>query len=98
LLLIIVIEKYYSNLQWLHHIVVLSQGAEIPRRRGYVLAHPVVQEAMDRTVVGHQNQPNHVKMVGYYDRGQSKEGLEPPPVCQGVKGTIGRALERMGDV
>jgi hypothetical protein len=49
-------------------------------------------------VVGHRNQPNHVQMVGYYDRGQSKEGLEPPPVCQSVEGTIGRALERVGDV
>ena len=47
-------------------------------------------------VVGHRNQPNHVQMAGYYDRGQSKEGLEPPPVYQGVEGTIGRAVERMG--
>jgi hypothetical protein len=79
-----------------HHIGVLNQDAEIPRRQGYVLVHPVVQEATDRTVVGHQNRPNHVKMVGYYDCGQSKEGLEPPPVYQGVEGTIGRAVERMG--
>jgi hypothetical protein len=51
-------------------------------------------------VVGHRNQPNHVQMAGYYDRGQSqsKEGLELPPVCQGVEGMIGRALERVGDV
>jgi hypothetical protein len=35
--------------------------------------------------------------IRYYDRGPSNEGLEQPPVCQSVEGTIGCALERMGD-
>jgi hypothetical protein len=35
-----------------HHIVVLNQGADIPIRREYEIAHPVVQEAMDPTADG----------------------------------------------
>jgi hypothetical protein len=66
-----------------HHIVVSNQGAEIPRRREYKIAHPGVQEATDRTVVGDRNQPNHVQ------RGRSKAGLEKPPICQYVEGTMG---------
>jgi hypothetical protein len=67
-------------------------------RHEYEIAHPVAHpEAMDPTVVGDRNQPNHVQMEGYYDRCRSKAGLEQPSVCQDVEGTIGRALERMED-
>jgi hypothetical protein len=79
-----------------HHIVVLNQGAEIPRHLEDVIVHPAVQEAKDRTIDGHRNQPNHVQMVGYYDHGQNKEGLEQRPICQCVEGTMGCASETMG--
>jgi hypothetical protein len=52
---------------------------------------------MDQMVVGNQNQPNHVQMERYYNRGRSKAGLKQLPVCQCVEGMMGCALEKMGD-